>query len=34
MARVTFSPEARRDLAEVVDFLFDFASPHTVLDFL
>ena len=29
MAGVTFSPEARRDLAEVVDFLFDFASPQT-----
>ena len=29
MARVTFSPEARRDLAELVDFLFDFASAQT-----
>jgi len=29
MARVTFSPQARRDLADIVDFLFDFASPQT-----
>ena len=29
MVRVIFSPQARRDLAEVTDFLFDFASPQT-----
>jgi len=29
MIRVTFSPQARRDLADVVDFLFDFAGPLT-----
>jgi plasmid stabilization system protein ParE len=29
MARVTFSPQARRDLADIVDFLLDFASPQT-----